>query len=276
MGISPASNTGKADLCLRSASSMKTKIALITGASAGIGADLARCFARGGWELHLVARREEVLQNLADELPVKTTIHALDLTDAKARQQLIESLQGVPVSCLVNNAGFGDYAPFAEAKWSKIEALLHLNIEALAHLTHAFLPAMLERKEGKILNVASVVAFFPGPAMASYYASKAFVLSFSEALATEVEGSGVSVTCLCPGATRSEFQERAGLEVSKLMDATMMTSTQVARAGYEAMLRGRRLVIPGRSNALFTLMPRFLSRKKMASLIRDIQSRRDN
>jgi short-subunit dehydrogenase len=253
---------------------MKNKIALVTGASSGIGAELARCLARGGWELHLVARREELLRQLADELPTKTTIHAVDLTDEEARRELVESLRDVRISCLVNNAGFGDYAPFAEAKWSKIEALLRLNIEALAHLTHAFLPAMLERREGKILNVASIVAFFPGPAVASDYASKAFVLSFSEAIATEVEGSGVSVTCLCPGATHSEFQERAGTGSSKLMDAAMMSSQEVARVGYKAMLRGQRLVIPGATNTLFAFAPRLLSRKAMAARIRDIQAKR--
>ncbi|BCM94262.1 sulfoacetaldehyde reductase [Abditibacteriota bacterium] len=254
---------------------MKTKIALVSGASAGIGAELARCFARGGWELHLVARREEMLQRLADELPTRSTVHAVDLTDARARQKLIESLEGVPLSCLVNNAGFGDYALFADAKWSKIEGLLQLNIEALAHLTHAFLPGMLQRKQGHILNLGSTAAFLPGPAMASYYASKAFVLSFSEAINAEIEGSGVSVTCLCPGITQSEFQERAGLDVSKLMDATMMTSEQVAREGYRAMLRGQTLVIPGQANALFTLMPRFLPRKAVARLMRGLQAKRD-
>ena len=253
---------------------MRTKIALVTGASSGIGLELAKQFARGGWELHLVARREDLLRRLAHELPTKTTIHVVDLTDAKARESLIESLRSVEISCLINNAGFGDYAPFAESKWPKIEALIQLNIEALTHLTHAFLPLMVERKRGKILNVASTAAFFPGPAMATYYASKAFVLSFSEALATELEGSGVSVTCLCPGATTSEFQERAGMGQSKLMDAAMMSSAQVARAGYKATIRGQRLVIPGAMNAFLALLPRVLSRKKVASLVSDIQAKK--
>lgn len=252
---------------------MKTKIALITGASSGIGAELARCFARGGWELHLVARREDLLHQLAAELPTKTTVHALDLTDENARVRLIEALQGIPVSCLVNNAGFGDYGPFADSDWPKTEALLRLNIEALTHLTRAFLPAMLERRQGKILNVGSVAAFFPGPLMAVYYASKAFVLSFSEALATEVQGSGVSVTCLCPGATKSEFQKRARLKDSKLSDAVMMSSEEVARAGYKAMLRGQRVVVPGKMNAALTILPRLLPRKTLANRVLDIQSR---
>lgn len=253
---------------------MNPKIALITGASSGIGLELARQFARGGWELHLVARREDRLQQLAAELKTKTTIHVVDLTDALARDHLISTLAGIEISCLVNNAGFGDYSPFAESDWLKNEALLRLNIEALTHLTHAFLPPMITRRRGKILNVASIVAFFPGPMMATYYASKAFVLSFSEALATEVEGSGVTVTCLCPGATKSEFQERASLADSKLMDASTMTSQQVALIGYKAMLRGKRLVLPGRRNALFSLVPRLLPRKALAHLIRDIQAKR--
>ena len=253
---------------------MKSKIALITGASSGIGLELAKQFARGGWELHLVARRRDLLEQLADELPTQTTVHVLDLTDANAREELLASLSNVEISCLVNNAGFGDYAPFEKAKWPKIEAMLRLNIEALTHLTHAFLPPMLERRRGKILNVASTAAFFPGPGMATYYASKAFVLSFSEALATEVEKSGVSVTCLCPGATTSEFQARAGLEKSKLIDATMMSSAEVARAGYKATIRGQRLVIPGPMNAFLALLPRVLSRKKVARLVSDIQAQK--
>lgn len=251
---------------------MKSKIALITGASSGIGLELAKQFARGGWELHLVARRGDLLEQLADELKAPTTVHALDLTDANAREKLIASLRNVEISCLVNNAGFGDYAHFAEADWSKIAALLHLNIEALTHLTHAFLPAMIERRRGKILNVASTAAFFPGPGMATYYASKAYVLSFSEALSTELSGSGVSVTCLCPGSTKSEFQTRARMNSSKLMQSAMMTSEEVARAGYQATIRGKRLEIPGAANALLALLPRVLTRKRVALLVRDVQA----
>jgi len=254
---------------------MKSKVALITGASSGIGLELARQFARGGWELHLVARRRDLLEKLADELGAQTSIHDVDLADADAREQLIESLRGVEISCLVNNAGFGDYAMFAESDWAKIESMVRLNIEALTHLTHAFLPAMKARRRGRILNVASTAAFFPGPGMATYYASKAYVLSFSEALASELEGSGVSVTCLCPGATKSEFQERAGLGTSKLMESAMMSSESVARFGYRATMRGKRLAIPGIFNAFFAFLPRVLSRKRVAELVRDVQAKRD-
>jgi len=254
---------------------MKSKIALVTGASSGIGLELARQFARGGWELHLVARRRDLLESLADELGGQITVHAVDLSDAAARQQLIESLREVEVSCLVNNAGFGDYAMFADSDWARIESLVRLNIEALTHLSHAFLPAMKARRRGRILNVASTAAFFPGPGMATYYASKAYVLSFSEALATELEGSGVSVTCLCPGATKSGFQEEAGLSASKLMESSMMSSESVARAGYHATIRGKRLAIPGAPNAFFAFLPRVLSRRRVAELVRDVQAKRD-
>jgi len=253
---------------------MKSKIALITGASSGIGLELAHQFARGGWELHLVARRRDLLEKLADELGGQTIVHAVDLTDADARKQLIESLQGVEISCLVNNAGFGDYAMFAESNWTKIESLVRLNIEALTHLTHAFLPAMKARRRGRILNVASTAAFFPGPGMATYYASKAYVLSLSEALATELEGSGVSVTCLCPGATKSGFQEEAGMGASKLMESAMMSSEAVARAGYKATIRGQRLIIPGAMNAFLSFLPRVLSRNRVTELVRDVQAKR--
>jgi len=253
---------------------MKTKIALITGASSGIGLELARQFARGGWELHLVARRRDLLEKLADELPTRATVHAVNLADAAARTELIESLREVEIGCLVNNAGFGDYAAFAESQWPTIESLVRLNIEALTHLSHAFLPEMKARRRGRILNIASTAAFFPGPGMATYYASKAYVLSLSEALSTELEGSGVTVTCLCPGATRSEFQERAGLQNSKLMESAMMSSEAVARFGFRATMRGKRLAIPGAANVFFAFLPRVLSRRRVAGLVRDVQARR--
>ena len=251
---------------------MKTKTALITGASSGIGLELAKQFARGNWNLILVARREPELRALAASLKVQTQVVVADLTRVEERDRLIESLRDTPVDCLVNNAGFADYSPFTKAEWNKNAALLHLNIEALTHLTHAFLSGMLERKRGRILNIASTAAFFPGPGMATYYASKAYVLSFSEALATELENTGVSVTCLCPGATISEFQERAGMNSSKLMESAMMSAEQVARAGYKATVRGQRLVIPGVMNAFLTLLPRVLSRKRVALLVRDVQA----
>lgn len=251
---------------------MKTKTALVTGASSGIGLELAKQFARGGWDLVLVARREAELRSLAQSLPAQTQVVVADLTRVEERERLIEIMRDTRIDCLVNNAGFGDYAPFTDSNWPKIEALLRLNVEALTHLTHAFLPGMIERSRGRVLNVASTAAFFPGPGMATYYASKAFVLSFSEALATELEGSGVSVTCLCPGATRSEFQQRAGMNSSKLMESALMSSEAVARAGYKATVRGQRLVIPGAMNAFLTLLPRVLSRKRVTSLVRDVQA----
>ncbi len=253
---------------------MKTKTALITSASSGIGLELAKQFARGGWNLVLVARREPELRALAASLKTQTQVVVADLTQVEERERLIETLCDRPIDCLVNNAGFADYSLFAKGDWKKNTALLHLNIEALTHLTHAFLPGMLERKRGRILNVASTAAFFPGPGMATYYASKAYVLSLSEALATELEGSGVTVTCLCPGATTSEFQERAGMQGSRLMESAMMSAEPVARAGYKATIRGQRLVIPGAMNAFLTMLPRVLSRKRVAELVRGVQAPR--
>ena len=183
------------------------KTALITGASVGIGRDLAELFARDGHHLVLTARNEGQLQELAaklrDQYHVNVEVIVQDLSVAGASQQIFERLQSKPIDYVVNNAGFGSHGLFAGAELQSQLAMLQVNIVALTHLTRLLLPGMLARKSGRILNVASLAAFLPGPYMAVYYATKAYVLSFSEALSSETAGSGVTVTALCPGATRT-------------------------------------------------------------------------
>lgn len=256
------------------------KTALITGASSGIGLDFARLFAEGGYDVVLVARTESKLKALADELSAKHGVRALpvaaDLADPAASRQLMERLKadGVPVDVLVNNAGYGSYGAFAETDLDAELKMIQVNIAALTALTKAVLPGMLERKSGRILNVASTAAFQPGPLMAVYYATKAYVLSFSEALANETQGTGVSVTCLCPGPTKSGFQERAQMEESKLVKGkAIMDSLTVARAGYAALHRGQAVIIPGFMNKMMAQSVRFLPRSAITSIVRKVQDR---
>ncbi len=248
---------------------------LITGASGGIGLELARCFARGRYDLVLVARREDELNKVRDELQTRHKITAqvlaADLSEPDAPKNILQVLAETPIDILVNNAGFGDFGPFAQCDEEKMLNELAVNITSLTHLTRLFLPPMLKRKHGRILNVASTAAFLPGPLMSVYYASKAYVLSFSEAITNELEGSGVTVTCLCPGPSPTGFQERAEMKSSKLVDATMMDAATVARAGYRACLRGQAVVIPGHMNAIATFATRFMSRELKAKLVRRAQ-----
>lgn len=225
--------------------------AVVTGASSGIGLELARLFAADRHDLVLVARREDRLKSLADELAgthrVTCTPVAVDLADPQGVSHLVDRVngEGLAVDFLVNNAGFGLVGHFAETEWADEAQMLQLNVVTLTELTKRLLPGMLERRTGRILNVASTAGFQPGPGMAVYYASKAYVVSFSEALAVELSGTGVTVTTLAPGVTRSEFQARAGAEQIRLTRMTGMSAVDVARAGYRGMLAGRQLVVPG-------------------------------
>jgi short-subunit dehydrogenase len=256
------------------------KTALITGASGGIGLDLARLFAEGGYNVVLVARTESKLKELATELSskhgVSARVVAADLADPAAPAQLMERLkaEGVQVDVLVNNAGYGGYGNFAETDLDAELKMIQLNISALTALSKAVLPGMLARKSGRILNVASTAAFQPGPLMAVYYATKAYVLSFSEALANETQGTGVTVTCLCPGPTKTGFQQQAKMEESKLVKGKeMMDSLTVARIGYEALHQGETVVIPGFMNKMLAQSVRFLPRSAVTSLVRKVQER---
>jgi short-subunit dehydrogenase len=226
--------------------------ALVTGASAGLGVEFAKLCAAGGYDVVLVARSASRLAGLASELAkthgVKARPLVADLADPSAPSEIFAQLSGTPVDLLINNAGFGVRGAYAETDWTRESALMQVNMVALAHLTKLFLPDMVRRRSGRILNVASTAAFVPGPFMALYYASKAFVLSFSEALSNEVLGTGVSVTVLCPGATRTEFAKAAGVEDSELFRGAVMGAAEVARIGYDATMAGKSSVIAGARN----------------------------
>ncbi|HET8538807.1 MAG TPA: SDR family oxidoreductase [Anaeromyxobacter sp.] len=233
------------------------RFALVTGASGGIGLEIARELARRGHPLVLAARSEGKLAALAAELGRAHRVRAetvpVDLATPDGPARLVAAMEGKRISpeILVNNAGVGMHGPFAEADAAALAAMLQLDVTSLALLTRSLLPGMRARGRGRILNLASTAAFVPGPFMAGYFASKAFVLSLSVALADELRGTGVTVTALCPGATESEFASRAGNAGSRLFRrGVVMDARSVARAGVEGMLAGKRIVVPGLANRL--------------------------
>ena len=245
--------------------------ALITGASGGIGLELARVFAREGYSLVLVARSRDRLDQIAAELkPTPVQVIAKDLTLAGAAEEILREVPQVDV--LVNNAGFGVYGPFARMPLEEDLGMLQLNMTVLVELTKLYLPGMLAAKSGKILNVASTAAFQPGPLMALYYATKAFVLSFSEAIANELEGTGVTVTALCPGPTATGFQARTKLEKSRLFKRMkVMDARPVAEMGYRALMSGKALAIPGMMNKVLVQSVRFSPRSMVTKIARMMQ-----
>jgi len=247
---------------------------LITGASGGIGYELAKLFARDHHNLVLVARSADKLAQISTELQahgvtVKTI--ALDLAAPPSPQFLFDQLQreGIIVDILINNAGFGAFGEFAQMPEKEILGQIDLNIRALTELTRLFLPAMVKRRSGRIMNVSSTAAFQPGPLMAVYYATKAYVLSFSEAITNELRHSGVTVTCFCPGATHTDFAKRAGVENSRLFKQLgAMSAEKVALDGYRAVMEGRTLAICGIHNWVVAQSSRFAPRKMVTAVSR--------
>jgi len=260
---------------------MARPLALITGASAGIGKELARQFAAGGHDLILTARRQVELEKLANELAsahgVTVIVISVDLAESMAPQKLFDEVlaRGLQVDVLVNNAGFGIYGPFVESDPARLTALVQVNITALTQLMRLFAPDMVVRGKGKILNVASTAAFQPGPLMAEYYASKAYVLSLSEAVAYELRNTRVTVTCLCPGPTATEFGQAAAMDGSKLFDGPkVMTAAAVAEVGYRGTMKGKRVVIAGFGNWLGTVFGRFVPRVVLLRLVERVQAKK--
>ena len=258
------------------------KTALITGASFGIGMEFARIFAREGYNLVLVARSADKLRQAASELEkahgTRSLILATDLTEPGASAYVLDQTTraDIQVDVLVNNAGFGQYGLFAENDLEECLRQIQLNVTTLTHLTRLYLPAMIERakterKTGRILNVASTAAFQPGPLMAVYFATKAYVLHFSEALANELHGTGVTVTCLCPGPTATEFHKRANATGQRLLKFGAMDARTVAEDGYRGLMAGKPVVISGFKNWLMAESVRLAPRGLVTAMARKIQ-----
>ncbi|NUJ79205.1 SDR family oxidoreductase [Methylocystis sp. FS] len=261
---------------------MTRPVVVITGASDGIGAALARIFAANGHELALVARRGDRLEALADEIAANGAVRPLpielDLTTEDAAETLSELLgeAGLTPRFLVNNAGFGLLGRAIELDAAEQLAIVDLNMRALTALTLRFLPAIVAAKGG-VLNVASVAAFMPGPGFAVYYATKAYVRSFSEALSQELKPLGVKVACLCPGPVQTGFQSRAGLDFSGVMGAmkpAMLPAAEVARQGYAGLMAGKRVIVPGWINRVFVWTSAVTPRALLLPLLASAQRRR--
>jgi hypothetical protein len=251
--------------------------ALITGGSAGIGLDLAKVFAANRFNLILIARNEARLKQVADELRgkhgIETKTLAKDLSLPNAPQEIFDALRETPISVLVNNAGFGWRGTFAEGDLQRTALdMMHVNMDSLVVLTRLFAPPMLTRKQGRIMNVASTAAFQPGPFSNIYFATKAFVFSFSVALSEELAGTGVTATVLCPGPTQTEFFERAGM-TNYRKNAVMMDARVVAEIGFHGLMRGKRVVTPGFLNKLSSTLAKFSSAQFAGRIVRKINGK---
>ena len=246
---------------------MKTQTALITGPTSGIGEQLAIQLAKEGFRLVLVSRSEAKLAKLSCHLSVEYGIEVQYIVADLSQPCSVEKIfaetmaRGIEVDVLINNAGFDVYAPFTEADWQATSELLNVSVHAVVNLTHRYLPLMVERKRGHVLNIGLIGSFIPGPNNAVYTAGKAFVLSFSEAIAEELRGTGVGVTCLCPGAVSTPFADKADVVNTPLFIYTAMDSGAAAAAGVRAMQKNKRVDIPGFANKLFIFLYRFFPRK---------------
>ncbi|MEH2372963.1 SDR family NAD(P)-dependent oxidoreductase [Nostoc sp.] len=254
------------------------KTALITGAAGGIGYELACIFAAHDYNLVLVDRNGiklvEIAVKFQEEFGNVVTTIVKDLSISTAPEEIFTELQlaNIKVDVLVNNAGFGIYGLFHETDLAAELEMLQVNLVCLTHLTKLFVKDMVKQGEGKILNVASAAAFQPGPLMAVYFATKAYILSFSEAIANELEGTGVTVTVLCPGSTASAFHERTGMADSKLVKGKKMMDAQtVAEIGFRALMKGQTIVIPGFINKLLAKIVRFVPRNLVTKFVRNMQ-----
>lgn len=249
-------------------------LALITGASGGIGLELARCAAADGHDLILTARRREALEAAAGEIAsryrVTTSVIADDLDDPAAVERIAAQIDR-PVDVLVNNAGFGLWQPFVGTEPAEIDGMVRVNVGALTALTRTYLPGMLERGRGGILNVASVAGFLSGPNAAVYYATKNYVLALSEALAAETRGSGVTVSALCPGPVETGFQARAGMGGTRMKRMNMMDARTCAEQGWSGFRAGRHAIIPGVGNKALAQIPRFMPRRLMTRMVGMVQ-----
>lgn len=253
-------------------------VALITGASGGLGEEFARLAAADGNDLVLIARSKEKLSTLGTELEKKHRIHVtvlphdLSLPDAVGKLTAELKEKTIEPDILINNAGFGAYGLFHRTGYEQERSLIAVNIAALTELTKSLVPTMVRRGSGKILNIASTAAFQPGPLMAVYYASKAYVMHFSLALSEELKGTGVTTTCLCPGPTKTGFESNANLRNSRLFRLGSMDAATVAGIGYKAMKSGRPLVVAGLRNRFGAFMTRFIPKMFAAKIAKSVQA----
>ncbi|MDY0279519.1 MAG: SDR family oxidoreductase [Salinivirgaceae bacterium] len=251
--------------------------ALITGASGGIGKELAHIHAQNRHNLILVARSEEKLEELKNsweaQYKIKIMTFACDLSKPANATLIYDTIKKnkISIDFLINNAGFGNYGSFAKINPSIDISMIALNVQALTHIIHLFLPDMIAHGKGRIMNVSSIAGFFPGPFMATYYASKSYVLSLSEALANELQGTGVTVTALCPGPTQSNFANVANFSASKIFKSNIPTALDVAKFGFRAMIKGKTVAIHGTKNRLMVWASRFVTRKMLTNIIRKTQ-----
>jgi short-subunit dehydrogenase len=257
---------------------MNNKTALVTGAASGLGYEFAVLLAKDSYNLILIDIDSENLEGIKKELEnlyqTQVTILVKDLSIAEIADEIYKEIQDKSIDVLINNAGFGLFGTFSKTKWQRESAMLHLHIMTTTHLTKLLLNGMVERGKGRILNISSLAAFQPGPLMAIYYASKAYILSFSEAIANELKGTGVTVTVLCPGQTKTSFQQVVSKQnCDNKISFNMACPVQVAKYGYGAMMQGKTVVVPGFFNKFLSKLPRLMPRKTSASIVRKIQEK---
>lgn len=269
-------------LSMEKTQQMQAGWAVVTGASSGIGKEIAKQLAAQGLHLALVARSASALETTKKEIlqshpQIEIDYLPLDLSKTDSAKTLFQWTQdkGMNVLYLINNAGFGDYGPFIHADLKKQEEMIQLNCSSLMQLCHLYLPSLLKKQQAYLLNLASVASFQPGPFMSVYYASKAFVLSFTEALAEELRGSSVNITALCPGPTESKFLERASLQQSKLFSRLSVSSAKdVATCGLKALHKGQVIALPTFTSKFFVLVQRFAPRSLVRYIVKNMQAAR--
>ncbi|WP_405293260.1 SDR family NAD(P)-dependent oxidoreductase [Algibacter sp. Ld11] len=254
------------------------KTALVTGAASGLGYELTLLLAKDAYKLILVdidsAKLAQVQTEVETQFNVEVTALIKDLSLPNVSQDIINDIGDVPIDILINNAGFGLFGTFAETNWERESAMLHVHIVTTTHLTKLVLDGMVKRGSGKILNMSSLAAFQPGPLMSIYYASKSYMLSFSEAIANELKGTGVTVTAFCPGPTKTAFQETVSEDTcDNKITFNMACAKDVALYGYKAMLKGKSYAIPGRFNKVLAVIPRFITRNAATTIVRKLQAK---
>ncbi|MCR8666474.1 SDR family oxidoreductase [Aestuariibaculum sp. M13] len=255
-----------------------TKTALITGAASGLGYELSLLLANDGYQLILIDidknNLEKAQYHIQETFNCKVDILAKDLSQSNVAAEIMEDINGDNVDVLVNNAGFGLFGSFTDTDWEREQAMLNVHIMTTTHLTKLILEGMVKRGFGRILNMSSLAAFQPGPLMSIYYASKGYMLSFSEAIANELKDTGVTVTALCPGPTKTKFQQTVSADsCDNKISFNMGCAKAVAEYGYKAMLNGKSYAIPGKFNKFLAVLPRFMSRRAATSIVRKIQEK---